>query len=75
MPSINPIGAKKLSELQAPQGEIQLLIGAEGGLSNKEIALALSNGFQSIVLGARILRTETAPLAAIATMNTLWGDF
>jgi len=72
---LNPIGAKKLSELQKPAGEIQLLIGAEGGLSDKEITLALSQGFQSIILGARILRTETAPLAAIATMNTLWGDF
>jgi 16S rRNA (uracil1498-N3)-methyltransferase len=72
---LNPIGAKKLSELQKPAGEIQLLIGAEGGLSDKEIALAVAQGFQSIILGARILRTETAPLAAIATMNTLWGDF
>lgn len=72
---LNPIGAKKLSELQPPQAEIQLLVGAEGGLSDKEIELAISQGFQSIILGARILRTETAPLAAIATMNTLWGDF
>jgi 16S rRNA (uracil1498-N3)-methyltransferase len=72
---LNPIGAKKLSELQKPAGEIQLLIGAEGGLSDKEIALAISQGFQSIILGARILRTETAPLAAIASMNTHWGDF
>jgi 16S rRNA (uracil1498-N3)-methyltransferase len=72
---LNPIGAKKLSDIQKPAGEIQLLIGAEGGLSDKEIALAISQGFQSIILGARILRTETAPLAAIAAMNTLWGDF
>ncbi len=72
---LNPIGAKKLSELPKPAGEIQLLVGAEGGLSDKEIALAISQGFQSIVLGARILRTETAPLAAIAAMQTIWGDF
>jgi 16S rRNA (uracil1498-N3)-methyltransferase len=72
---LNPIGAKKLGQLQKPTGEIQLLIGAEGGLSDKEIALAISQGFQSIILGARILRTETAPLAAIAAINTLWGDF
>ena len=72
---LNPIGAKKLSELRKPQGDIELLIGPEGGLSDKEIALAISHDFQSIILGARVLRTETAPLAAIATMNTLWGDF
>lgn len=72
---LNPIGAKKLSEITQPKGEIQLLIGAEGGLSDKEIAFAISHGFQSMVLGARILRTETAPLAAIAAMQTIWGDF
>lgn len=72
---LNPIGAKKLSELPKPASEIQLLIGAEGGLSDKEIALAVSQGFQSIILGPRILRTETAPLAAIAAMQTVWGDF
>ena len=72
---LNPIGAKKLNTLQKPAGEIELLVGAEGGLSDNEISLALSQGFQSIVLGGRILRTETAPLAAIAAMQTLWGDF
>lgn len=72
---LNPIGAKKLSEISKPTGEIQLLIGAEGGLSDKEVTLAISHGFQSMVLGARILRTETAPLAAIAAMQTIWGDF
>ena len=72
---LSPIGAKKLIELQKPQGAIELLVGAEGGLSDKEIATALSQGFQSVVLGGRILRTETAPLAAIAAMQTLWGDF
>ena len=72
---LNPIGAKKLREIAKPEGEIELLVGAEGGLSDKEIVLALSQGFQSIVLGGRILRTETAPLAAIAVMQTLWGDF
>ena len=55
--------------------EIQLLIGAEGGLSQHEIDTALAQGFQSIVLGPRILRTETAALTAISAMQTLWGDF
>ncbi|MDK4564829.1 16S rRNA (uracil(1498)-N(3))-methyltransferase, partial [Kingella kingae] len=36
---------------------------------------ALDAGFQAIVLGKRVLRTETASLAAIAAMQTLWGDF
>ena len=72
---LNPIGALRLAELPKPAGNIELLIGAEGGLSQSEIDTSLSQGFQSVVLGARILRTETAPLAAIAAMQTIWGDF
>lgn len=72
---LNPIGAKRLAELEKPVDEIQLLIGAEGGLSPNEIDIASTNGFQSIILGPRVLRTETAALAAMASMHTIWGDF
>lgn len=72
---LNPVGALQLATLAKPTDEIQLLIGAEGGLSQAEIDLANQHGFQSVVLGARILRTETAALASIAAMQTLWGDF
>ena len=72
---LNPIGAKRLADIVKPAGEIQLLIGAEGGLSQGEIDTALSHDFQSIALGPRILRTETAALTAISAMQTLWGDF
>ena len=72
---LNPIGALRLAELPKPTGHIELLIGAEGGLSQTEIDAALSQGFQSVILGARILRTETAALVAISAMQTLWGDF
>ncbi|MDP1659711.1 MAG: 16S rRNA (uracil(1498)-N(3))-methyltransferase [Methylotenera sp.] len=72
---LNPIGALRLTELAKPNDEIQLLIGAEGGLAEVEIDLANNYGFQSIVLGPRILRTETAALATISALQTLWGDF
>lgn len=72
---LNPVGAKRLTEIQKPTAAIELLIGAEGGLSNHEIDLATSQNFQSIVLGPRILRTETAALTAISVMQSLWGDF
>jgi len=72
---LNPVGAKRLMEIQKPDAAIELLIGAEGGLSNAEIDLATSQQFQSIVLGPRILRTETAALTAISVMQSLWGDF
>ena len=72
---LNPIGALRLAELPKHAGNIELMIGAEGGLSQSEIDMALSQGFKSVVLGARILRTETAALTAIAAIQTLWGDF
>ncbi|HSH86341.1 MAG TPA: 16S rRNA (uracil(1498)-N(3))-methyltransferase [Methylophilus sp.] len=72
---LNPVGASQLAQLAKPDSHINILIGPEGGLSPAEIALASQHHFQSIVLGPRILRTETAALTAIASMQTLWGDF
>jgi len=72
---LNPIGAKRLSALPKTTQNIQLLIGPEGGLNQAEIDLATNSGFQSVILGPRILRTETAALVAISAMQTLWGDF
>lgn len=53
---------------------VALLIGPEGGLSEREIALAEQAGYSSLLLGPRIMRTETAPLAAIAILQGWWGD-
>lgn len=72
---LNPVGAKRFVELPKPAGEVQLLIGAEGGLAQNEIDLALANGFESVVMGPRVLRTETAALVAMSVMQSLWGDF
>ena len=54
--------------------EATILIGPEGGLSEKEIEQATSAGYQSLLLGSRVLRTETASLVAIANMQLLWGS-
>jgi 16S rRNA (uracil1498-N3)-methyltransferase len=51
-----------------------LLIGPEGGLSDNEITLAQYHEFNSLRLGPRVLRTETAPLVAITLLQHLWGD-
>jgi 16S rRNA (uracil1498-N3)-methyltransferase len=65
-----------LPSLPAPAGDLTLLVGPEGGLSEAERAAARgAAGFTGVRLGPRILRTETAPLAAIATIQALWGDF
>jgi 16S rRNA (uracil1498-N3)-methyltransferase len=58
-----------------PGGSIELLIGAEGGLAPDELALAEGAGFLPVSLGPRVLRTETAGLAALAAIQCLWGDF
>lgn len=74
---LHPLGDETLSTLAPPAAgqAIELLIGPEGGLSERELELASESGFRKIRLGPRVLRTETAPLAAIAAMQTLWGDF
>ncbi len=55
-------------------GLVCLLIGPEGGLSEDEITLAEAHQFGALQLGPRILRTETAPLAAISILQHIWGD-
>ena len=53
---------------------VALLVGPEGGLSKEEINAAEQAGYQPLRLGPRVLRTETAPLAAIAILQARWGD-
>jgi len=65
----------KLADLSVPAGALTLLAGPEGGLAPKEHTLAKQAGFTPIRLGPRVLRTETAPLAALAAIQALWGDF
>jgi 16S rRNA (uracil1498-N3)-methyltransferase len=64
-----------LPQIDPPQSGLTILIGPEGGLTSNERQLAIQKGFLGIRLGPRIMRTETAPLAAIAAVQTLWGDF
>lgn len=60
-----------LSVLQQPVPYIELLIGPEGGLSTDECAQAADVGFEPWQIGARVLRTETAPVVALATLQAL----
>jgi 16S rRNA (uracil1498-N3)-methyltransferase len=64
-----------LDALPPPQGPVGLLIGPEGGLSAAEIAAAETAGFLPLRLGPRVLRTETAALAALSVLQWQWGDF
>lgn len=67
--------AQKLSDVRPQSGNVVFMVGPEGGWTEKEEQQAFDAGFQSVTLGKRVLRTETASLAAIAAMQTLWGDF
>ncbi|KAB2921201.1 MAG: 16S rRNA (uracil(1498)-N(3))-methyltransferase [Dechloromonas sp.] len=69
-----PDGEQALADLP-PAQNIQLLIGAEGGLDPQEMMAARQVGFRAVRLGPRVLRTETAGLAALALIQGLWGDF
>lgn len=71
---LSPAADLPLKEVQPP-ARMLLLIGPEGGLSPAEIRLAQSRGFLPVRLGPRVLRTETAALAALSAIQALWGDF
>ncbi|NLO80813.1 MAG: 16S rRNA (uracil(1498)-N(3))-methyltransferase [Xanthomonadaceae bacterium] len=70
---LNPLEGRRLRELPAA-ASLALLVGPEGGLSEAEVAAAIAHGFVSLQLGPRILRTETAGLAALAALQALHGD-
>ena len=66
----HPSLAKTIAPL--PAQNVILLIGPEGGFTPEEIGLAMKAGFQAVSLGKRILRTETAGIAAISTIHAIW---
>ncbi len=69
-----PQGAALLHKRAKPPGRAVLMVGAEGGFTEAEAEGALRCGFVPIRLGARVLRTETAAVAGLAALQTLWGD-
>lgn len=71
---LDPESPLPLVRLARPAGPVTLLVGPEGGLSPRERARAVARGIAKVRLGPRILRAETAPLAAIAALQALWGD-
>lgn len=72
---LQPDARSCLRNLEKPAGGITILVGPEGGLAPEEQALARATGFTGIRIGPRVLRTETAALATLAGIQTLWGDF
>lgn len=72
---LDPEGEARLGDLVPPTGPILLWAGPEGGFDPVERQAARNAGFVGLRLGPRVLRTETAALAALAALQARWGDF
>lgn len=73
--SLSPDGEQRLRQLQLPASGAMLMVGPEGGLGERDLEALDGKGFQRLQLGPRILRTETAGLAAAAALQAVHGDF
>jgi 16S rRNA (uracil1498-N3)-methyltransferase len=71
---LTPRADTRLRDLEPPRHSVILLAGPEGGYTQEEEAAACRRGFVPISLGPRVLRTETAAVAALAALQALWGD-
>lgn len=71
---LSPTATATLHDLSVPAAPLALLLGPEGGLTDAEIDAAIQSGFSGIRLGPRVLRTETAAVATLSAIQTLWGD-
>lgn len=69
-----PGAATPLAGIAKPKTKVCVLIGPEGGFSDTEYDDAAVAGFEAVSLGPRVLRTETAAVATLAVMQSLWGD-
>ncbi len=73
--TLDPNATQTLRSLVRPAGAVTLLVGPEGGLSDQEIEHAARSGFAGLRIGPRVLRTETAGVATLAAIQSLWGDW
>lgn len=71
---LSPSGTRRVNDLQLKEGGVVVLIGPEGGLAESEQRAAVAAGFVPVRLGPRVLRTETAALAALTLLQHQFGD-
>ena len=67
-------GQRRMKEIEPVAGDVLLLVGPAGGWEPAEVDQIRAAGFESVALGPRVLRAETAAVAAVAAVQTLWGD-
>ena len=70
----DPHAHQGLSAIAPPVASVMVVIGAEGGLSVDEIQQLQHVGFETVCLGRRILRAETAGVVVVSALQTLFGD-
>lgn len=71
---LSPVGTAALNDVPRPSGGVTVLIGPEGGLTDEEEHAAVAAGFTALRLGPRVLRTETAAIAALTLLQRQFGD-
>lgn len=71
---LDPFATQTLQDLKPEDNKVTLLAGPEGGFSEQEREIAKQAGFIPVQIGPRVLRTETAALAALTAVQVLWGD-
>ncbi len=71
---LHPASQQSLSDIGLQENELSLIIGPEGGFSDHELKSSEEKGCIPISMGPRILRTETAVVAAVSNAQQLWGD-
>jgi 16S rRNA (uracil1498-N3)-methyltransferase len=71
---LRPHASAPLASIEMPDTKVCVLIGPEGGFSDSEYGDAEVSGFEAVSLGPRILRTESAAIATLAVLQSLWGD-
>jgi 16S rRNA (uracil1498-N3)-methyltransferase len=72
--NLHPKAQHSIMSLPMENNRVRLLIGPEGGLTDEEITLANQNDYYDVLLGPRVLRTETAALTAITALQCKFGD-
>ena len=71
---LSPAAVLRVAQIARPEGAVLVLIGPEGGLAEEEQQRALAAGFVGVQLGPRVLRTETAAIAALVLLQREFGD-
>ena len=72
--NLHPRASISVSSLKMPETGVRFVIGPEGGLNDQEIEAANNAGYQDILLGPRVLRTETAALTLLTALQVKFGD-